>query len=245
LFVHADDLLLAAPQVDLGNLWAQLQTTMAVNIVSEVGSSWTPYLGRLWRRADGGFEVKMGESYYQDLLSQAGLSASRPVTSPAWGKQEDPDDHLSFAEMDVYRQLVGKLAWLLPVRPEISFRVKEAARHLSQPTATWMRRVKHVLRYFRGSTGAVLQLRRDLGQNFDLQVWSDASWGGESGRSTSGGLITLQGFVISTWSKTQPSISLSSCEAELLALSTAASEGLQVQAMINEVGFFSLSRLAI
>eukprot|EP00972_Heterocapsa_arctica_P052131 7668762-Heterocapsa_arctica.AAC.1 len=46
---------------------------------------------------------------------------------------------------------------------------------------------------------------------------SDASWaGGPSRRSTSGGIIVYLGVILLCYSRTQPVVALSTCEAELL-----------------------------
>ncbi len=66
---------------------------------------------------------------------------------------------------------------------------------------------------------------------------SDASWGdGPSRRSTSGGIIIYLGVVVLSYSRTQPVVALSTCEAELLALGTATQEGLFVKHMLAEAG---------
>eukprot|EP00972_Heterocapsa_arctica_P039330 5792794-Heterocapsa_arctica.AAC.1 len=61
--------------------------------------------------------------------------------------------------------------------------------------------------------------------NNQVEVMVDASWANAADRkSTSGGVLRLQGFLLETWSRTQNVIAQSSCEAELLALSAGAVE---------------------
>eukprot|EP00972_Heterocapsa_arctica_P045124 6662661-Heterocapsa_arctica.AAC.1 len=56
-----------------------------------------------------------------------------------------------------------------------------------------------------------------------ITVMVDASWANsEDRKSTSGGVLRLQGFLLATWSRTQNVIAQSSCEAELLALNAGA-----------------------
>ena len=66
----------------------------------------------------------------------------------------------------------------------------------------------------------------------------DSDWAGdhETRRSTSGGLIMLGDHCIKTWSTTQSSIALSSCEAEYYALVEGASRAMGVQAGAKELG---------
>ena len=55
-------------------------------------------------------------------------------------------------------------------------------------------------------------------------------------KSTSGGIVRWGGHVLKWWSKTQPTLALSSGEAELAAIVRSTSEGLGMQAMMEEFG---------
>ena len=64
----------------------------------------------------------------------------------------------------------------------------------------------------------------------------DASWANAAHRkSTSGGIVRLQGFILSWWSRTQAVIAQSTCEAELPALNVGACEGRYVQQIMGEM----------
>eukprot|EP00972_Heterocapsa_arctica_P057849 8534324-Heterocapsa_arctica.AAC.1 len=65
----------------------------------------------------------------------------------------------------------------------------------------------------------------------------DASWASTiDRRSTSGGAVWLQGFLLTHWSRTQPTITQSTCEAELAALNTCAVEMKLIQTLCFEIG---------
>eukprot|EP00972_Heterocapsa_arctica_P031137 4583535-Heterocapsa_arctica.AAC.1 len=71
----------------------------------------------------------------------------------------------------------------------------------------------------------------------ELTVEVDASWAHAAyRRSTSGGLMKLQGFLLGWWSKTQAVIAQSTCEAELIALNAGACEGKFVQQLLRKLG---------
>ena len=55
-------------------------------------------------------------------------------------------------------------------------------------------------------------------------------------KSTTGGVIRWSGHILKWWSKTQPTIALSSGEAELAAIVKATSEGLGMKAAMEEWG---------
>ena len=69
----------------------------------------------------------------------------------------------------------------------------------------------------------------------------DSDWAGdkETRKSTSGGIIRLGSHCIKTWSVTQSSPALSSCEAEYYALVDGASRALGVEAAARELGIIA------
>ena len=89
------------------------------------------------------------------------------------------------------------------------------ARHAARPTTldTW--RLQRVGRY--------LQRYKRLIMVFELVeipsnvvVWSDADWAGDqqTRKSTSGGIVVFGGCPLRTYSRSQPSLALSTAEAE-------------------------------
>jgi hypothetical protein len=71
-----------------------------------------------------------------------------------------------------------------------------------------------------------------------VNVFSDSNWAAGSMRhSTSGGCIFVHGCLIASWARTQLSIALSSCEAEVVILSEAVKEAIMVHNVLNEIGF--------
>ena len=68
--------------------------------------------------------------------------------------------------------------------------------------------------------------------------FSDSDWAGDrkTARSTSGGLVMRGCHLIKAWSRTQDSITLSSAEAELVALGKLAMEVIGIRTMCEEWG---------
>jgi hypothetical protein len=75
------------------------------------------------------------------------------------------------------------------------------------------------------------------GEN-EIRTYTDSDWGGcsETGRSTSGGMVLLGEHWLKSWSKTQQCVTLSSAEAELVAMSRAAAEMLGCASMARDLG---------
>ena len=88
---------------------------------------------------------------------------------------------------------------------------------------------------------AYLYRTRHLGLRYEgragskLVGFSDSDWGVR--HSTSGHTFDLGSATISWASKKQPSVALSSCEAEIMAGSEAAKEAIYLSAFLRELGF--------
>ena len=71
-----------------------------------------------------------------------------------------------------------------------------------------------------------------------LSAMADADWAGlAERRSVTGGVVLLAGCCVTSWSRTQASCALSSCESELYAMGSAAVEVLGIHAFLVEQGF--------
>ena len=77
------------------------------------------------------------------------------TTGDKLGQSDGPGDPLNHpldqARHKLYRTAVGKLLWATPVRPDISFAVKELSRCLQAPTQQDEKQLKHLLRYLKES----------------------------------------------------------------------------------------------
>ncbi|XP_068723979.1 uncharacterized protein [Montipora capricornis] len=96
----------------------------------------------------------------------------------------------------------------------------------------------HVLRYLKGTLEFELCCTK-CDEGLTLVGYSDADWASSSDdrRSTSGYCFSLNraGPLISWKSTKQPTVALSSCEAEYIALAAAVQEGLYVTQLVNDV----------
>src|SRR5271163_474887 len=98
--------------------------------------------------------------------------------------------------------------------------------------------VKRILQYLKGTKGYKLHFGGQLGGQ-KLVGYCDANWGNEinSRKSTSGYLFYLGGGVISWSSKRQPTVALSSTEAEYMALTHATKEAMWLRSLLKELEF--------
>ena len=78
-----------------------------------------------------------------------------------------------------------------------------------------------------------------------LDVFSDTDPGGchRTRRSTSGGVMMLGGHCVRHWSSTQPTLALSSAEAELRGIAKGSANALGVRSIARDVGLDFLLRI--
>ncbi|CAE8640336.1 unnamed protein product [Polarella glacialis] len=239
--IHADDMLLTVPAKARARLMKEIEGPVKMKWTDTVTEDqWVRFLGKEYRRIKDGFAVRVPPEYYEKLLEMFRLETCRSVVSPA----ENVSDHgtkgesLSDQQVSQYRTAVGRLMWLIHERADLAYVVKELARNLREPTTAEWGRLKRCLRYVRGTTSAEQHLTYNPQEpETRLQVMVDANWARDGGRkSTSGGVLLLQGFPLEHWSKTQANIALSSGEAELYAMNSGAIELRRLSNVCAELG---------
>lgn len=121
-------------------------------------------------------------------------------------------------------------------RPDLSWVVSRLSQHLSEPKAENMNTAKHVLRYLKGTIDHKLCFKKSS-QPLRLLAYSDSDWASsvEDRRSTTGYCFSLTGDgpLVSWKSKKQPTVALSTCEAEYMALAATTQESLYLTQLLN------------
>ena len=131
--------------------------------------------------------------------------------------------------------MAARANYLSADRPDIQYAVKEICRRMAKPVEGDWQKLVRLGRYLKGAPRCVLGYvwqsccKAPIG-------YSDSDWAGDrkTGKSTSGGIIMVGSHLIKSWSRTQDSVTLSSAEAELVALSKLAMEMLGVRSMASE-----------
>ncbi|MBW0536584.1 hypothetical protein O181_076299 [Austropuccinia psidii MF-1] len=117
---------------------------------------------------------------------------------------------------------VGALSYIeVGTQPDIAYSVNLLAQHTACPGLTHRQCLQHLLGYMARTTNTCLTLRLQ-GHRPCLEVFSDASWGGELSRSTHGYVVQLNGCTISWCAKRLVMVAASSCHAEFMVLGLAA-----------------------
>ncbi len=107
-----------------------------------------------------------------------------------------------------------------------------------------MAALKRVFRYLSGTRDRGLVYR--AGGPTVLYGYSDADWSNDdNSRSVSGMVFMLHGAAVSWRAKTQPTVSLSTAEAELLAAGRAAQEALYLRHLLRDLGYEQMNPTVI
>ena len=150
---------------------------------------------------------------------------------------EESEEKLEPAKATQFRQIAARANYLAQDRPDIMFAVKEICRQMSSPSIKAWNLLKRLGRYLIANQRCVVHYVWQ-GAEAAVQGHTDSDWGGcqESGRSTSGGVVTIGELWVKSWSKTQHCITLSSAEAELVAMSKAAAEVIGIISLAKDLG---------
>ena len=194
------------------------------------------------------------------ILKKFAMNQSKPLTTPSHigiklSKTMCPknrQEELDMANVP-YRSAVGSLMYLaLSTRPDIATAVNAVSRFVANPGRKHWQAVKHILRYLRGTEEQGITFSRprpkqspkkpeeqDRDQRPLLIGYADSDWGGnlDDRRSTTGYVFQLAGGPISWKSKVQPTVALSSSEAEYMAAGSATQEALWLRTILMELNF--------
>lgn len=172
------------------------------------------------------------EAYVESILKRFNMDRCKPVKVPMNCSEKltrdvsPKDDDESAAMSGVpYQEAVGCLMYLAQsTRPDILFAVNTLSRFNNNPGLKHWNAVKHVLRYLRGTSGFKLEYKKDADSS--IVGYCDADWGSDPDerKSTSGNIFIAQGGAISWMCKKQPTVALSTCEAEYMSVSAAVQE---------------------
>jgi hypothetical protein len=140
----------------------------------------------------------------------------------------------------LYMSIVGSLLYAAMVtRPDITYAVQALGRHLQASGNEHMIAAKRVLRYLQGTKDLGIVYEDSGMQDISIIGYSDADWGGDQDtrRSTTGYVFMLNTGVVSWASKLQPTIALSSAEAEYMAACAAVQEAIHLREFMSNIGY--------
>ena len=259
VLIYVDDLLLVAEPTKIQQLIATLKATFTLKHVTTLSKEQdVRFLGkRLQLHEDNSISISLEPSYWDNMLRPYNLHGDNVKTVNTTCLEQPPlqeMEKLDPQQHKMFRTTVGQLIWASLDRPDLMYCAKLHSSRLQGPTERDLRSLKHTLRYLKGTTHYKLFIGRGLAdclptnhngtvtflQNnipLDIRCYTDSGWAGDktTRRSTNGWLCSLLGTPLSYASRTQQTVTLSSAEAELMALSSGMAEALHVQQLLEEL----------
>ncbi|CAM8908569.1 unnamed protein product [Rhodiola kirilowii] len=191
LLVYVDDIVIIGTSATLiDDVKAFIHSTFRIKDLGQLKY----FLGIEVARSNEGIFINQ-RKYAMDLLSEAGLLACKPNSTPMDIKQKLAiSTSATLTDPTEYRRLVGKLVYLNVTRPDISFSVHILSQFLASTTIDHLQAAR-VLRYIKLSQGLFYPASAAL----KLEGFCDADWASclVSHKSTSGFCIKLGPSLIS------------------------------------------------
>nr|GEV53831.1 retrovirus-related Pol polyprotein from transposon TNT 1-94 [Tanacetum cinerariifolium] len=176
--------------------------------------------------------------YTLEILCKHGMDKGQSIGTPMATKPKlDADLSGNPVDQTDYRSKIGSLMYLTSSRPDIVQALCFCTRYQSRPTEKHIKDVKRIFRYLRGIIHIGLWYPKD--SSFELTAFSDADHAGciDSRKSTSGGIQFLGDKLVSWMSKKQNCTSMSSAEAEYVALFTGCAQVMWMRTQLQDYGF--------
>lgn len=177
--------------------------------------------------------------YLENLLERFNMSECKPISIPMECRLRLQKGEESQRTSKPYRELVGCLMYVtLTTRPDLFAAVNYCSQFQSCPTEEHWAHLKRILRYVKGSLDFGLKFEADDAAPV-LAAFCDADWANDvvDRRSVTGYVLKVFGCTAVWGTRKQQSVSLSSTEAELVALCAAVCEGLWLKRLIEELGY--------
>lgn len=241
LAVYVDDILLAGHDVSkLDSLRSFLDSQFKIKDLGDVHY----FLGFEVSRVSQCLIIHQHKSI-KDLLTEFNCSSVSHIVAPLEAHLKlTPESGDLLSDPSLYRRLIGKLNFLQHTTPEISFSVQHLSQFLQASSSDHLNVGLHVLRYLAKDPDRGILL---TSLDFSIQAYSDSHWATcfISRKSVTGFFITLGGSLISWKSKKQPTVSLSSTEAEYRALRITVAEITWLVRLLNDMGVHVISPLPL
>ncbi|KAF5374058.1 hypothetical protein D9757_010721 [Collybiopsis confluens] len=234
--VHVDDMSIFASSDELmTETEVQLESKFSINKLGPLRQ----LLGMEIRQTEDSIILTQTQ-YLTRILDRFGMTDCKPVATPM-------DTHIKLSRLPeneshpdikaVYQNIIGSLMYAaITTRPDISFAVQALSQFNTNPGPIHLTAAKRILRYLKGTLN--LGIKYSSLDDFEPVLFSDADWGNgiDDRKSISGYVSTHAGGAVTWNSKKQPTVALSSMEAEYLALSATTREALWLRTLFAELG---------
>ena len=183
------------------------------------------------------------------MLNQYGMqdckTSSTPMEIYSSNNSEDTEDTVKIEESIPFRSAIGSLNYLAVIsRPDIAYATHKLAQKVECPTTKDWIAVKRILRYLQGTKDLKLRYKRN--HELNVEIFSDADYGGSDDRKSTSGYVVLVNKGAVAWaSRKQACVALSTMESEYVALANASQEGLYLLQVLEDMGIKKSLEIAV
>ena len=241
LLLYVDDMLLISESMHaINNLKKQLNSEFDMK---DLGSA-KRILGMTIDRDRSKNYLKIHQStYLQKVASRFGVSGCKPVSQPLashfiLSKSQSPTNRSEVIKMEnvPYANAIGSVMYaMISTRPDLSYAVSLLSRFMSNPGGAHWSALQWLLRYLNTTIDYGLCFNKSNALDLVGYVDSDFAGDRDSRKSTTAYYFTLGGNCISWKSSLQPLVTLSTTEAEYIAITDVFKEAIWLQGILTEI----------
>ena len=240
LLLHVDDMLVMGP--DSQQIQRVKQLLGQHFEVKDLGEACF-YLGlEITRDRANRALVLSQKKKTQELVSKFIPELAKPAVVPMSSSiqlTKEPKEGSEYMDLETsrYAELVGGLLYLsTKTMPDTSYPVRALARYMAKPTSDHSRAALTIVRYLAGTVQ--YGIRYSGSQPAEVVGYSDANHACDldTRRSTTGYTFVLHGGSISWNSRLQPTVAVSTAEAEYMAAAASIKEALWLKKLLPELG---------
>ena len=191
-----------------------MQAEFEMSMIGEL----THFLGLQICQQDSGIFLSQSK-YAKNLAKKFGLEFASSVRTPMSPNVKLTVDLLGKSVNHfLYRSMISSLLYLTASRPDISYSVGVCARYQANPKESHMTTLKRIIKYVKITAKFGVWYNKDTSDV--LARYSNIDWAGNANdrKNTSGSCFYVGNNLGSWMSKKQNSISLSTTEAEYIAV---------------------------
>ncbi|GKA61462.1 retrovirus-related pol polyprotein from transposon TNT 1-94 [Tanacetum coccineum] len=243
LLLYVDDMLVAAKDMEeIKKLKILLNTEFDMK---DLGAT-RKILGiKIIRDQKHGKLFLSQKSYIEKIISRFGMSSAKSVNTPSSANfclsttcAPQTEAKIECMSRIPYDSVVGSLMYVMVcTRPNIAHAMSVVSRYMAHPEKEHWNAVKRIFCYLKGisNVGLIYGGEREyLVAGYSV---SDYTADLDARRSLTGYVFTIGNLVVSWKATLQPSVALSTTEAEYMALTEATKEGIWLKGLIEDLGF--------
>ncbi|KAL0367758.1 UNVERIFIED_CONTAM: Secreted RxLR effector protein [Sesamum radiatum] len=195
------------------------------------------YLGIEVKQRDDGIFISQ-ERYAKEILKRFEMKNCMPVSTPVeYGFKLSSRQNGKKINSTYFKSLIESLKYLTCTRPDILFGVRLVTRHMKAPTTSHLKVAERILRYIQETFDHVIFYKSS--QDFELVSYCNSDWAGDidSLKSTTRFVYFMKSSAFMWNSKKQPIVTLSTCEAEYVAVASCVCHAIWLRGLLKELNF--------